>query len=217
MDVPAGVEPWSRHIPDGLLLDRLCFETGGCEAELLERVAATENLRAVIDARQVRELAGLVAAQQAECPRDEVVRSVATQVAVTTGITHGAALRRVEEALTLTFRLPEILAALGQARVNYQSARVILEEFTGLADPLLEQAQTQILERVAGRNHSQIRRCAKRVVAGARTGRWTHAVRTPSTTCSPALNWSLSIRIPRSPAGNGDGHGLGNGYTPRSG
>ena len=67
VDVPAGVEPWSRHTPDGLLLDRLCFEPGWSEAELLERVAATENLRAVLDARQVRELAELVAAQRADC------------------------------------------------------------------------------------------------------------------------------------------------------
>lgn len=169
VQVPPVVEPWSRHAPDGLLVDRLCYESGQGAGELLERAGAWENVRALVDAQQVRELAGLMAAERADdalrCPPAELIRSVATQVALTSGLTQGAALARVEEAMTLVHRLPQILAALGEARLSYRSARVIIEEFVGLAEEQLDEAQRQILERVAGRNPSQIRGCAKRVVA----------------------------------------------------
>ncbi|GAA5164223.1 HNH endonuclease signature motif containing protein [Pseudonocardia eucalypti] len=169
VQVPPVVEPWSRHSPDGLLVDRLSFEPGRGAAELLERVGAWENVRAVVDAQQVRELAGLVAAERADdglrCPVSDVIRSVATQFALTAGLTQGAALARVEDAMTLVHRLPHILDALGEARLSYRSVRVIIEEFVGLGEQQLDAAQQQILERLAGRNPSQIRGCAKRVVA----------------------------------------------------
>lgn len=170
MDAPEGVGPrWSAYVPDGLLAEMLSQQAAGSSAEHLERIGAWEKVIAFAQAAQLREIAGFVAAAEADPAfgddPEQVHASVSAAVGAMVRVAARTAAGRVDDSLALVKRLPKTLAALSAGAINISSARAILEETFSLGDKPLADVEAQILEYASGQTTGQIRANAKRVVA----------------------------------------------------
>jgi Domain of unknown function (DUF222) len=160
---------WSDYGPDGLLATVLAQVSGGPCGERVERIGSWERVIAWVQAEQIREIAGLARAAEADPAfgddPEQVYASVCAEVGLMARVASRTARARVDDAVTLAERLPATLAALSSGRISLPSARAVVEETLALDESLLAEAERRILARAAGRTTGQIRADARRVVA----------------------------------------------------
>ncbi|MDT7752850.1 MAG: hypothetical protein QOD96_6512 [Pseudonocardiales bacterium] len=160
---------WSEFGPDGLLATVLAQVSGGPCGERVERIGSWERVIAWVQAEQIREIAGLARAAEADPAfgddPEQVYASVCAEVGLMARVASRTARARVDDAVTLAERLPATLAALSSGRISLPSARAVVEETMVLDESLLAEAERRILARAAGRTTGQIRADARRVVA----------------------------------------------------
>jgi hypothetical protein len=160
---------WSEYGPDGLLATVLAQVSGGPCGERVERIGGWERVIAWVQAEQIREIAGLARAAEADPAfgddPEQVYASVCAEVGLMARIASRTARARVDDAVTLAERLPATLAALSSGRISLPSARAVVEETMVLDESLLAEAERRILARAAGRTTGQIRADSRRVVA----------------------------------------------------
>ncbi|MDT7555558.1 MAG: hypothetical protein QOI68_28 [Pseudonocardiales bacterium] len=160
---------WSDYGPDGLLATVLAQVSGGPCGERVERIGSWERVIAWVQAEQIREIAGLARAAEADPAfgddPEQVYASVCAEVGLMARVASRTARARVDDAVTLAERLPATLAALSSGRISLPSARAVVEETMVLDESLLAEAERRILARAAGRTTGQIRADARRVVA----------------------------------------------------
>ena len=160
---------WSEYGPDGLLATVLAQVSGGPCGEQVERIGSWERVIAWVQAEQIREIAGLARAAEADPAfgddPEQVYTSVCAEVGLMARVASRTARARVDDAVTLAERLPATLAALSSGRISLPSARAVVEETMVLDESLLAEAERRILARAAGRTTGQIRADARRVVA----------------------------------------------------
>ncbi|MDT7619152.1 MAG: hypothetical protein QOF99_53 [Pseudonocardiales bacterium] len=160
---------WSEFGPDGLLATVLAQVSGGPCGERVERIGSWERVIAWVQAEQIREIAGLARAAEADPAfgddPEQVYASVCAEVGLMARVASRTARARVDDAVTLAERLPATLAALSSGRISLPSARAVVEETMVLDESLLAEAERRILARAAGRTTGQIRADSRRVVA----------------------------------------------------
>ncbi|MDT7561824.1 MAG: hypothetical protein QOG76_448, partial [Pseudonocardiales bacterium] len=160
---------WSEYGPDGLLATVLAQVSGGPCGERVERIGSWERVIAWVQAEQIREIAGLARAAEADPAfgddPEQVYASVCAEVGLMARVASRTARARVDDAVTLAERLPATLAALSSGRISLPSARAVVEETMVLDESLLAEAERRILARAAGRTTGQLRADARRVVA----------------------------------------------------
>jgi hypothetical protein len=166
---PGPYPMWSDYGPDGLLATVLAQASGGPCGERVERIGGWERVIAWVQAEQIREIAGLARAAEADPAfgddPEQVYASVCAEVGLMARVASRTARARVDDAVTLAERLPATLAALSSGRISLPSARAVVEETLALDESLLAEAERRILARAAGRTTGQIRADARRVVA----------------------------------------------------
>src|SRR5579884_1361417 len=166
---PEGVRAWSQHPLGGSLVDQLRATAPGDCAERVERFGAWERLIGFLQAQQIQEIAGFLAAARLD-PEfgddpEQVFASVAAEVAAMGRLAPRTADNRVAEAVVFTARLPQVLDALGRGEISLASARAIADETAAVSPRLLAELQRRVLAEAAGRTTGQIRAHTRRVIA----------------------------------------------------
>src|SRR5215213_902010 len=130
----------------------------------LELIAACEEHIAHLHAVQTKALARF-AAQRPGKPGQDFSEFTADEVALVAGWTRAVAGLRLNQAHSLTRRLPATLQALHDGRIDLRRAQRLIE----LTDPLpadtARQVEDTVLPEAAGQNSSQLARAARTAVA----------------------------------------------------
>lgn len=168
---------WSRYEPDGMLADMLAEATARPPAathdsdigyEILERVGAWEKIIAWAQASQQVETARFMQHAERTRPRGlswEQNRAGATaEVGLMLRISQRTAESRVNTALELTQRLPDVQRALASGRISLSTARTLAEETVNL--PVLEARSvvTAVLVGAVEQTTGQVRAAVRRAV-----------------------------------------------------
>lgn len=126
--------------------------------ELLER---TEQFRSSIDALQQRTLAELAREGDAEFRSKEWVRE---EVAAVFSIAPGTAAGRLQDAVTLTSRLPMTMDRLVDGSIRFWHAKVLIEACTGLDDELVAKLEKNVIDKAAEESIGEFRSRVRRAV-----------------------------------------------------
>ncbi len=150
---------WSARAPDGLLADMLSEASirPAAESERLERIGGWERVIAWAQASQAREIARCV---EAAADADSLVAEVGLMLRISAG----AAEWRVDEAVTLSTRLPGALAALAAGEISLPQVRAIIEQTVSCTDQQARMVEAVVLPRAGTQTPGQLRVATRRAV-----------------------------------------------------
>lgn len=161
------VYEWSKQAPDGLLWQRLLGAEPGHLFNRIERVGAWSKLITSATGHLLTELAGyhdaLVEANKGPHPNgEEVFASATAEYALMARVATSTAKATLNEALDLSIRLPDTLAALTEARITLGAARAISDETASLGAEESRAVERKVLPEAAGQTPAQVRAAAKK-------------------------------------------------------
>ncbi|HEX5497449.1 MAG TPA: DUF222 domain-containing protein, partial [Mycobacteriales bacterium] len=134
------------------------FDPSGLDGDsLLTVMAGVERIVAAAHAAQVKAMAEFTRLRP-HTPGRQFGEFIADEIALELSITRRAAETRIAQAVELTTRLPAVLAALQTGAVDLYRARIITEATYRLDDTTATRVATHVVDRVEGRNASQVRR-----------------------------------------------------------
>ncbi|HEX5497350.1 MAG TPA: DUF222 domain-containing protein [Mycobacteriales bacterium] len=140
------------------------FDPSGLDGDsLLTVLSGLERVVAAAHAAQVKAMAEL-ARVHPPTPGRRFGEFLADEVAVELSITRRAAENRVAQAVELTTRVPAVLRALEAGTVDLYRARVITDATYRLDDATATRVASHVIDRVRGRNASQVRDLVRRAV-----------------------------------------------------
>jgi hypothetical protein len=174
-DRPGAAEPvrWSEYFPDGMLADILAqpVETDPehREFEALERIGGWERVIAWAQARQIREMASFTRSAEARNRAlgayDSLVHeSAVVEVGLMLGVSARTATSRVDDAWSLSTRLPGTLAALEQGHITLAKARILAAETMNLSDEHTAAVEQQALVNARQQTPGQLRTATRKAV-----------------------------------------------------
>jgi len=169
------VEPvrWSEYLPDGLLADMLAQPAHATvehrEFEALERIGGWDRIIAWAQARQLREISSFMHSAHVRnaglgASTSQAYDSAVAEVGLMLRVSARTASGRVNDALSLTTRLPSTLAALEQGRITLAKARVLDAETLNLSDEHAAQVEHQVLGKARQQTAGQLRAATRRAV-----------------------------------------------------
>ncbi|HEX5495903.1 MAG TPA: DUF222 domain-containing protein, partial [Mycobacteriales bacterium] len=133
------------------------FDPSGLDADrLLTVLSGLERIVAAAHAVQVAALAEFTRVRP-HTPGRRFGEFVADEVAVELGLTRRVAESRVAQAVEMTTRVPAVLTALRTGTVDLYRAKVITDATHRLDDTTATQVADHVIDRVQGRNASQVR------------------------------------------------------------
>ncbi|HEX5497072.1 MAG TPA: DUF222 domain-containing protein [Mycobacteriales bacterium] len=140
------------------------FDPSGLDSDsLLTVLSGLERVVAAAHAAQVTALAEL-ARVRPPTPGRRFGEFVADEVAVELGLTRRVAENRVAQAVEMTTRVPAVLTALRTGRLDLYRAKVITDATYRLDDTTAGRVADHVVDRVQGRNASQVRDLVRRAV-----------------------------------------------------
>ncbi|HEX5493156.1 MAG TPA: DUF222 domain-containing protein [Mycobacteriales bacterium] len=140
------------------------FDPSGLDGDsLLAVLSGLERTVAAAHAAQARALAEFTRIRP-HTPGRRFGEFVADEVAVELCLTRRAAENRVAQAVEMTTRVPAVLHALAAGTVDLYRARIITDATYRLDDTTAARVAGHVVERVAGRNASQVRDLVRRTV-----------------------------------------------------
>jgi hypothetical protein len=177
-DWPGVAEPvrWSEYLPDGMLADLLAqpaeTKPEHREFEALERIGGWERIIAWAQARQIREMAPFVRSAEARNRALGAYDSLAHESAVAEvglmmRVSARTAASRVDDAWSLSTRLPGTLAALEQGRITVAKARILAAETMNLSDEHAAAVEQQVLAKARQQTPGQLRAATRKAVLSA--------------------------------------------------
>ncbi|PZS04506.1 MAG: HNH endonuclease [Pseudonocardiales bacterium] len=160
--VPDAPIAWAEFEPGGWILDLICAEPVSAldDDGVLDRVAALERIRSLVDAEQCAALAEF-ARRRAD---DEFGASVGDEVGLALRIASRTADRRIEAATRLVERLPATVSAMRRGAVTHSKARALAEETDQLCAADAATVEATVLDRAAESTPGQLRRRTARAV-----------------------------------------------------
>ncbi|HEX5495631.1 MAG TPA: DUF222 domain-containing protein [Mycobacteriales bacterium] len=130
---------------------------------LLAMMSGCERIVAAAHAAQVKAMAEFTRIRPPTAGR-RFGEFVADEIAVELSLGRRVAENRVAQAVELTTRVPAVLAALQTGVVDLYRAKVITDATYRLDDTTATRVATHVIDRVRGRNASQVRDLVRRAV-----------------------------------------------------